>query len=198
MRNRWWVVAPGLAAAAVVLAACGSSSSGTNQPTSSPTTSAAAQANAAAETVTIKTMSTSRGTVLTTAGGRTLYWFSNDTPSKSKCDGSCATYWPPVIGTAAVAAGASLPHGFGTIIRSDGQTQITYDGHPLYTYTGDTAPGQIRGNGLNASGGMWWAVTPSGADLRASSSSRHGSSHSSQPSPAPSSSSSGSGSGGGW
>jgi hypothetical protein len=75
----------------------------------------------------------------------------------------------------------SLPGKWGTISRS-GQLQATYDGHPLYTYKGDTAPGQVNGNGLNASGGLWWAVTPSGAKLAAAA-----------PSPAASSSSSGGG-----
>jgi predicted lipoprotein with Yx(FWY)xxD motif len=127
-------------------------------------------------------VSTSKGTVLTNADGLTLYWFAKDTRTQSNCNGSCATYWPPVIGTAAATAGTSLPHGFGTIKRADGQTQAKYDGHPLYTYTGDTAAGQVNGNDLNASGGVWWAVTPSGHKLRKS--------------PAPASSSSSSGSGG--
>jgi predicted lipoprotein with Yx(FWY)xxD motif len=181
MRTLLWI-GPGLAAAAVVLSACGSTSSPTDPPASSPPASAIGQPNTGASSVTIKTMRTSKGTVLAKADGRTLYWFAKDTKSKSNCNGSCATYWLPVIGTPAAAAGSALPHGFGTIKRADGQTQATYDGHPLYTYAGDTAAGQVNGNGLNASGGLWWAVTPSGTDLRSGS-----------PSPAPSSSSTGSG-----
>lgn len=186
MRNRWWM-GPGLAAAAVVvLAACGTSNGSTDPATSTPPPAATGQANAAAAgSVTIKTMSTSKGTVLTNAAGLTLYWFAADTAAKSNCNGSCITYWPPVIGTATAAAGTSLPHGFGTIKRADGQLQATYDGHPLYTYTGDTAAGQFNGNGLNASGGLWWAVTPSGSDLK------------SKAAPAASSSTSSGGSGGG-
>lgn len=187
MRNRW-LVGPGLAAAAVVLAACGSNSSAADPATSSPAmsspaASATGQANAAADPVAIKAMHLSKGNVLAKADGFTLYWFAKDTATQSNCNGSCATYWPPVIGTAAAAAGISLPHGFGTIKRADGQIQATYDGHPLYTYAGDTAAGQVSGNGLNASGGLWWAVTPYGAKLR--------------PSPAPAASSS-SGGTGGW
>ncbi len=117
--------------------------------------------------MTIMTHSTSKGAVLTNAQGRTLYWFAIDTPTKSNCNGSCASYWMPVTGKASAAAGTSLPHGFGTITRSDGTLQVTYDGHPLYTYTGDTAAGQINGNGVNASGGLWWAMTPSGSKLGA-------------------------------
>jgi predicted lipoprotein with Yx(FWY)xxD motif len=166
MRNRWWMT-PILAAAAVVLAACGSNSP-TSPGTSNLASSAAGEANAATNAVAIKTMNTSKGTVLSNASGMTLYWFASDTATQSNCTGSCATYWPPVLGTAATATGVSLPHGFRTIKRANGQTQLTYDGHPLYTYSGDTAAGMINGNGLNASGGLWWAITPSGADLGAS------------------------------
>jgi predicted lipoprotein with Yx(FWY)xxD motif len=178
MRNRWWVV-PSVAAAVVAVAACGSRSSPTDQA-ATPAAPAAGQSNAGAGTVAVKTMSMSNGTVLANAGGLTLYWFANDTASQSNCNGSCAGYWPPVTGTAVAAAGTSLPQGFGTIKRANGQTQATYDGHPLYTYTGDTAAGQVNGNGLSLSGGLWWAVTPSGAELTATT--------------APASSSSGSGS----
>ncbi len=146
----------------MVLAACGSStttppSSSTSTPTTTTTPAAAAG------TVTIKTRSTSVGTVLTNASGYTLYWFANDTPTKSNCTGTCLGYWAPLIGTAKAAAGTTLSGAFGTITRSNGQTQATYDGHPLYTYVADTAPGQVSGNGQNLSGGLWWAMTPSGA-----------------------------------
>jgi predicted lipoprotein with Yx(FWY)xxD motif len=107
------------------------------------------------------------GTVLVDAKGDTIYWFAIDTPTASKCTGSCATYWPPVSGMPKAAAGTTLPHGFGSITRPGGGTQATYDGHPLYTYAGDSAPGQAKGNGLNASGGLWWAMTPSGAKAAA-------------------------------
>jgi predicted lipoprotein with Yx(FWY)xxD motif len=170
MRNRWWLI-PGLAAAAVTLAACG----GIGSPTGSSTSNPNAAANAALASVAVKTMSTSQGTVLVNSAGLTLYWFAMDTPTQSNCNGSCASYWKPVLGTATAAAGTALPHGFGTIKRSNGQTQVTYDGHPLYTYTGDTISGQVNGNGLNASGGMWWAITPSGTELGSASSSSSGS-----------------------
>jgi predicted lipoprotein with Yx(FWY)xxD motif len=119
-------------------------------------------------------MSTSKGKVLTNAAGLSLYWFAIDTPTKSNCNGGCATFWPPVKGKAA--AGTSLPHSFGTITRSDGSTQLTYDNHPLYTFKQDTAPGQVNGDGLNTAGGVWWAMTPSGAKLAAKSSSSSSSS----------------------
>ena len=79
-----------------------------------------------------------------------------DTPAMSKCYGSCAVYWPPVTGTAA--AGAHLPGKVATIRRTNGGLQLTYNGHPLYTYIGDSAPGQAAGNNLNLNGGVWHEV----------------------------------------
>jgi predicted lipoprotein with Yx(FWY)xxD motif len=170
MRNRWGAklfAAPLLAAGAALIAACGSSSPPASSSTPSPAAASPASGSHAGS-VTIMTHSTSKGTVLTNAQGKTLYWFAIDTSTSSMCTGTCATYWPPVIGTPTAAAGTSLPHGFGTITRSGGQTQATYDGHPLYTYAADSGPGQIGGNGLNLSGGLWWAMTPSGATLGSS------------------------------
>ena len=100
-----------------------------------------------------------RTTVLTNAKGFTLYSFAPDTPGSSKCYGSCAGYWPPVTGT--TAAGQGLPGKVTTITRTDGSHQLTYNGHPLYTYLGDTAPGQARGNNLNLNGGLWHEVPAS-------------------------------------
>ena len=97
-------------------------------------------------------------TVLTNAQGRTLYWFAPDTATRSACYGTCAAYWPPVRG--AVTAGPGVTGRLGTITRSDGSVQATYDGHPLYTYVGDTAAGQANGNRLNLNGGLWYEVTP--------------------------------------
>jgi predicted lipoprotein with Yx(FWY)xxD motif len=98
--------------------------------------------------------------VLANAEGLTLYWFAPDTATRSNCNGSCAAYWPPVKGPAT--AGPGVTGRLGTIKRSDGTTQATYNGHPLYTYIGDTAPGQAHGNGLNLNGGLWHEVTVSG------------------------------------
>jgi predicted lipoprotein with Yx(FWY)xxD motif len=106
-------------------------------------------------------------TVVTNAKGFTVYSFGPDTATKSNCNGSCATYWPPVKGP--VTAGAGVTGKIGTITRSDGSTQATYNGHPLYTYISDTAPGQAKGNGLNLSGGLWKEIPASGAAAPASS-----------------------------
>jgi predicted lipoprotein with Yx(FWY)xxD motif len=98
--------------------------------------------------------------VLTNARGLTLYWFAADTPAKSACYGTCAAYWPPVSGNPT--KGPGVPGKVATIKRSDGTTQITYNGHPLYTYVGDTTPGQASGNNLNVNGGLWHDVAVAG------------------------------------
>ena len=99
-------------------------------------------------------------TVLANAKGFTLYSFAPDTATKSACYGSCAVYWPPVTGP--VTAGPGVTGKLATIKRSDGSVQATYDGHPLYTYIGDSAAGQAHGNNLNLNGGLWHEVTASG------------------------------------
>jgi predicted lipoprotein with Yx(FWY)xxD motif len=120
----------------------------------------------------LKVASVSGVKVLTNAKGFTLYWFVPDTSTKSNCNGSCATIWPPVKGPATASTGVT---GKLTVItRSDGSKQAVYNGHPLYTYTGDSGPGQNHGNGLNASGGVWHEVTVSGAVPAAGSSSSSG------------------------
>lgn len=105
-------------------------------------------------------------TVLTDTAGFTLYWFAPDTAATSKCTGSCAWRWPPVPGPAM--ADASVSGAVGWIRRPNGSIQATYDGHPLYTASVDTAPGQARGNGVTASGGLWREVTVPGAAAPAS------------------------------
>ena len=151
--------AAGLAALALTLTACASSSSSSAPATSAPAAGGGNASNASGGALAMKTIN---GTaVVTNAQGMTLYWFVPDTSTASKCTGSCATYWPPVTGT--VTAGSGVTGTLGTITRPDGTTQATYDGHPLYTYVGDTAPGQAKGNGKNLSGGVWYEMTVSGA-----------------------------------
>ena len=156
--NKRWLAPAGLAT--LMIAACGSSPSSTSSGTSSAA-APASSAPAAASSSTLKTATIGGVTVLTNAKGFTLYWFAPDTPTTSKCNGSCAAYWPPVKGPAT--AGAGVTGKLATIKRSDGSVQATYNGHPLYTYVADTAPGQAKGNGLNLSGGVWHEVTASGA-----------------------------------
>jgi len=99
--------------------------------------------------------------VLTNAAGYTLYWFAPDTATRSACDAGCARRWPPVTGP--VLAGPGVTGTISAITRPDGSMQVTYDGHPLYTASVDTAPGQARGNGLDSGGGTWYEMTVSGA-----------------------------------
>ncbi len=162
MRKIWG--AAGLAALALIVSACSSSSSSSaaagNTPAAAGNSSAASSAPASGGT-TLAARTIGSEQVLTNSAGLTLYWFAPDTSTTSKCTGSCATYWPPVKGPAT--AGSGVTGTLGTITRSDGIKQATYDGHPLYTYAADTAPGQNKGNGLNASGGLWYEMTVSGA-----------------------------------
>ncbi len=158
MRNRWWV-GPSIAAAVVVLAACGSSTASPSGGSSGGGSTASSGSSGAT--------TTSNSKVVTNSAGFTVYWFAIDTPKKSNCNGACVSFWPPVPGSAQLTNMSSLPGKFGSIKRADGSKQLTYDGHPLYTFKQDTAPGQVNGNGINTSGGLWWAMTPSGAKLAA-------------------------------
>jgi predicted lipoprotein with Yx(FWY)xxD motif len=117
-------------------------------------------AAAAGTGVTLKTARIGGVTVLTDARGRTLYWFAPDTPSSSECTGSCAAYWPPVTGNPA--AGPGVAGRLGTIKRPGGTEQVTYNGHPLYTYIGDSARSQANGNKIDLNGGYWYEVRVSG------------------------------------
>jgi predicted lipoprotein with Yx(FWY)xxD motif len=196
MRNRWWA-APGAVAAVAFLAACGSSGSSTGASggssssapaaaASSPATSSGTAAKASTSASGITTAKTSKGTVLVTAQGFTIYQFAIDTSTMSKCYGECATFWPPVTGKPTMASGTNLTGTFGTIKRTNGTLQATYNGRPLYLFSGDKAAGQVNGNGVNTSGGLWYAETPSGAKLTAAQA------------PAPSSSSAAAGGSGGY
>ena len=145
------LTAAGLAVAALVL--FGLVLAGASSP------APAATATGTGTGTVLKTTTIGGTTVLTNAKGFTLYSFAPDTPTASKCYGSCAVYWPPVTGTAAASPG--VPGRIGTIKRTGGSEQLTYNGHPLYTYIADTAPGQARGNNINLNGGVWHEVPAS-------------------------------------
>ena len=133
-RLRILLALPAAVAAAASLVACSSAGA-------SPSPSPSSSSPAAAAASTVKTATIAGVTVLTDSTGFTLYSFAPDTPTTSKCNGTCAQNWPPLKGpvTAAGVTGT-----FGTIKRSDGSTQATFDGHPLYTFAGDTAPGRTK------------------------------------------------------
>jgi len=109
--------------------------------------------------VAIKTGKVGGVTVLTNSKGLTVYMFAADSPGKSNCYGDCASYWPPVTGSPTHAAG--VPGTFGTTTRTDGTKQVTWNGHPLYTYVADSGPGQAKGNNLNLNGGLWKEIAVS-------------------------------------
>ena len=123
-------------------------------------TTSSSSASSSAAGATLKTTQVKGVTVVTNAKGFTLYLFAPDTPTKSVCNGACASYWPPVLG--AQKAGPGVTGKLGTIKRADGSTQATYDGHPLYLYIGDSGPDQNHGNNINLNGGFWYEVKASG------------------------------------
>ena len=150
------------------LTACGGASSGAGSSGQSSSVSATAPSPTGAL---LAAADTPVGTVLVDGRGRTVYQFAADSAGHSSCVGSCAQYWPPVPAPATLPA--SLPGVTGTlgsITRADGSKQLTVDGWPLYTYTADTAPGDTSGQGVNASGGLWWVVSPAGTAIKTTSS----------------------------
>jgi len=117
----------------------------------------------------VSTAHTSLGTVLVNSKGLTLYLFEGDTSKHLGCNGKCLKAWFPVTGTGA-ASGAAKASELGTVKRGSG-TQVTYGGHPLYTFVGDTKPGQVNGQALKLNGNLWYVVSPSGSAMTASKSS---------------------------
>ena len=112
----------------------------------------------------VSTASTSLGPVLVDSRGHTLYLFGKDKNGNSACTGMCATFWPPLIAAGKPLAGAGARASLlGTTKRADGRRQVTYNHHPLYTFVKDKRKGQTAGEGLNAFGAKWYAVSPAGA-----------------------------------
>ena len=158
---------------ALLAAACSTSSSTTSSgggPTASAPSATTAPAGGSSATGTvIKTATGSAGTFLTDGSGQTLYLWMGDGKDKSNCTGACAGPWPPVTTTGTVtASGGAVASDLSTITRSDGSKQVVYDGHPLYTFSGDSAPGQASGEGSNGFGARWWLVSPAGTAITGS------------------------------
>ena len=168
----------GALGAAVVVAACSSAAS-TGSSAAAPACRASsgrggvvrgygAGASSSGGTV-ITTAKSSAGTVLTSGSGKAVYLWAKDTGDMSNCNGACAGAWPPVTTTGtATAAGGAKAGDIGTITRSDGARQVTYDGHPLYYFAGDSGPGTATGQGSDSFGAPWWLVAPTGSDVTAS------------------------------
>jgi predicted lipoprotein with Yx(FWY)xxD motif len=144
------------AALAVAAAGCGTSSY------SSTTGSSSARPAAAPPAAKVGTGRTKLGTVLVDGKGRTLYLFEKDKGAASSCYGACASVWPPLTSVKGVAAGGLPAAKLGATKRTDGKTEVTYAGHPLYTYAGDAKAGQTRGQGLDQFGAEWYVLAPSG------------------------------------
>jgi predicted lipoprotein with Yx(FWY)xxD motif len=161
-----------LAAAAVALlpAACGGDSGGGGGGSSSaPAPHATGDA--------VSAQPTSLGTILVNGQGRTVYDFAADKGTTSACTGSCASVWPPVAAPNPLPK--SLPGvsgAIGTTTRPDGTRQLTVAGHPVYTFSGDSAPGQTNGQGVVLNGGLWTVVSPTGAPMPSASPANSGNS----------------------
>ena len=140
--------------AAVVLAGCGGSASH-----ALPTTKGGHPAS-------IGVAGTGLGNVLVDRQGHTLYLFGRDSGTTSACLGACAANWPPLrVGRAPLVGSGAKRSDVGTTRRPDGESQLTYDGHPLYTFVNDRKPGETKGEGIKAFGGSWFAVSPTGAKV---------------------------------
>jgi predicted lipoprotein with Yx(FWY)xxD motif len=142
------------------LAACGTTAAGYGGGTAPSSQSAPA---------TISVASTSLGQILVGANGKTLSLCEADTSTQSTGSGACAQSWPPLTttGSPKAAAGAT-PSLLGTTARSDGTTQVTYNGHPLYYFVSDTKAGDTNGEGSTAFGAGWDVLSPSGAKIEKS------------------------------
>jgi predicted lipoprotein with Yx(FWY)xxD motif len=187
-------------AAALLAAACSSSSSSGSAAGSTPAANSSSGSASTTGTV-IKTTAGSTGAFLTDKSGRAVYLWVKDGKNMSACSGACAGAWPPVTATGAVTASGSVQaSGLSTITRSDGTKQVTYDGHPLYYFAGDSGSGQTNGQGNDGFGAKWWLVSPSGAQITSADKvSASGSGSGGAPSaPASTPASSSSNAGGGW
>ena len=180
-------------ASALLATACSSAATASS---SSPSSAPAAGSSASASTTgtVISTQAGSAGTFLTD-GGRAVYLWAKDGMNMSACTGACASAWPAVPATGTLTAtGGAQASDLGTITRSDGTKQVTYDGHALYFFAGDSAAGQTNGQGSDSFGAKWWLVAPSGAKITASDTATAAAA----PAPAPSATSGTSNAGGGW
>jgi predicted lipoprotein with Yx(FWY)xxD motif len=150
------------AAGLILVSACGSSGYGSAKAASSSSQKPVIAAGQA-----VGTASTSVGTVLTNSSGMTLYAFAADRKGKSNCNAACLSYWPLVSATPdALKAASGVSAKLGTLKTASGATQLTVNGWPMYTYVGDTSPGQATGQGKNLSGGLWWAVGKDGSWIK--------------------------------
>src|SRR3954447_24893935 len=148
-----------IAVIAVIAAGCGG---GSQSRTTGPGYGTAGR-DAKSIGANVATAATGLGTVLVDGQGRTLYLFEKDKGATSTCYGACASIWPPLTTDAKSVTGIGLPASkLGSTKRTDGKTEVTYAGHPLYTYAGYTKPDDVQGQGLDQFGAEWYVLAPSG------------------------------------
>jgi predicted lipoprotein with Yx(FWY)xxD motif len=170
----WSAAVAGVAAVALAVAGCGGTSGGNDAGAygaPSPTSSASSASGEAPGSggASVAVASSKLGKILVDGEGRTLYLFQADTGTASTCNGACASAWPPLTTAAQPIAGAGVSASkLGTTKRSDGTTGITYNGHPLYTYIGDSAPGQTTGQGIVGFGAEWYVLSAAGNQIETS------------------------------
>lgn len=156
----------------VAAAGCGGSSSSSATPASDTNASGGSSSSSggygygggggssSASAVTLKATSSPLGTILVDQDGKTLYLFEADSQNKSNCSGGCLNLWPPVMANGKATAGSGVTAGM--IGTATGSSQVTYAGHPLYWFSGDTKAGDTNGEGLDDFGGEWYAISPAG------------------------------------
>jgi predicted lipoprotein with Yx(FWY)xxD motif len=161
MKRRFTLLIAGAPVAlALVVAGCGSSGSGLQ--------AGANAAKDAAQAAKVSGARSSLGRLVVDGNGRTLYLFEKDSDGRSTCYGACASYWPPLLSHGKPLAHAGARQALlGTTRRSNGTVQVTYAGHPVYRFAGDTRPGQTTGEGLQDFGAGWDAITPAGKNIEA-------------------------------
>jgi predicted lipoprotein with Yx(FWY)xxD motif len=154
-----------IGATALLVAGCGSSSSDSSSSAATSPASTTSSGGASGATTIDVADNGALGPILTDSDGNTVYLFEKDESGGSACSGKCASVWPPVVADGQPAAGDGADASqLSTIKRDDGSEQVTYAGHPLYRYQGDTQPGDTNGNGLDQFGAEWYALTPDGAN----------------------------------
>lgn len=162
---------------ALAIAACGSGSSSKQATAGGAPAGSAAPSSNNASSGTVDLAKSSLGPILVDSRGRTLYLWQADTGTKSTCTGACASAWPPLATTGKPTAGSGVKSSLlGTTNRANGTEQVTYDGHPLYLFAGDTASGQTNGQGSNGFGAPWYVLSPAGNRLTGPTASTGGSS----------------------
>lgn len=171
-----------VAALGMVMAGCGSSTKAASAGGATTTVPSASSANAGSGTTVDTTNSPGYGTILVDSSGHTLYVFTADTAKTSACTGACPAVWPPLLVSGTPTAGPGVKSSLlSTITRSNGTHQVTYAGHPLYTFTKDQAAGQVNGEGINHFGGTWYVLGASGQPVTTASSSSPTTASSSSP-----------------